>query len=73
MRKLGKFKIKSVLMYRGRIFSRVRPFYERVVSELDRSMHRYLRALVARSSLIEGLHMTKNMASGFWTKLPCVP
>ncbi len=29
---------------RGRIFSRVRPFYERAVSDLDRSMHRSLWA-----------------------------
>jgi hypothetical protein len=27
---------------RGRIFSHVRPFYERAVSNLDRSMHRSL-------------------------------
>jgi hypothetical protein len=27
---------------RGRIFSHVRPFYERAVSDLDRSMHRSL-------------------------------
>jgi hypothetical protein len=27
---------------RGRIFSRVQPFYERAVSNLDRSMHRSL-------------------------------
>jgi hypothetical protein len=27
---------------RGRIFSRLRPFYERAVSDLDRSMHRSL-------------------------------
>ncbi len=26
---------------RGRIFSHVRPFYERAVSNLDRSMHRF--------------------------------
>jgi hypothetical protein len=27
---------------RDHIFSRARPFYERAVSDLDRSMHRYL-------------------------------
>jgi hypothetical protein len=32
----------SHLDSRGRIFSRVQPFYERAVSDLDRSMHRYL-------------------------------
>ncbi len=31
-----------VVLFRDRIFSRVRPFYERAVSELDRSMHRSL-------------------------------
>ncbi len=48
----------------GCIFSRVRPFYEWAVSDLGpkRSMHRPVK--VAHSSFIEGLHMTKNTASG---------
>jgi len=41
------------------------PFYERAVSDLDRFMHRSLWVLVAHNSFIEGLHMTKNMASGY--------
>ncbi len=48
---------------RGRIFSCVRPFYERPVSDLDRSLHRSLWVQVTHSSFIEGSHMTKNMAS----------
>jgi len=44
---------------RGRILSRVRPFYERAVSDLDRSMHRSLWVYVAHSSFIEGSHTTK--------------
>ena len=63
---------------RGQIFSHVRPFYERAVSNLDRSMHRSLWVYVAHSLFIEGLHMTKNMASellSLWNKLllvsPC--
>jgi hypothetical protein len=32
-----------VSVARGRIFSRVQPFYEQAVSDLDRSMHRSLR------------------------------
>ncbi len=47
----------------GNIFCCVRPIYERVVSDLDRSMHRSLWALVAHSSFIEGSQMTKNTAS----------
>jgi hypothetical protein len=35
-------KIAFLEQERGRIFSRVRPFYERAVSNLDRSMHRSL-------------------------------
>ena len=42
-------KYESVMFYitcpRGCIFSRVRPFYERAVSDLDRSMHRSLWGL----------------------------
>ncbi len=53
---------------RGRIFSHVQPFYERAVSDRDRSMHRALWVLVAHSSFIEGSHMTKNTASGAYTK-----
>ncbi len=49
---------------RGRIFSRVRPFYELVVSNLDMSMHRSLWVQVAHSSFIDGSHMTKNTDSG---------
>ncbi len=51
-------------MYRARIFSRVRPFYERGVSDLDCSMHRSVWAPVAHSSFTEGSHMTKNTAAG---------
>ncbi len=47
----------------GCIFSHVRPFYERAVSDLDRSMHRSLCVQAAHSSFIEGWHMAKNMAS----------
>jgi hypothetical protein len=53
-------------MSKGRIFSRVthvRPFYERAVSDLDRSMDRSLWVLVVHSIFIEGSHTTKNMAS----------
>ncbi len=48
---------------RDHIFSCVRPFYERAVSNLDpqRSMH--LPVQVTHSSFIEGSHTTKNMAS----------
>ncbi len=47
----------------GHISSRVRPFYERAVSDLDpyRSMIRPV--FVAHSSFIEGSHTTKNKAS----------
>ncbi len=48
---------------RGRIFSRVRPFYEQAVSDLDRSLHISLWVLVAHSLFIEGSQMTKNTAS----------
>jgi len=33
-----------VVRFRGRIFSRVRPFYEQAMCDLDRSMHRSLWA-----------------------------
>ncbi len=33
----------SVLLTRGRVFSCVQPFYERAVSDLDKSVHRSLR------------------------------
>ncbi len=48
---------------RCHIFSHVLPSYERVVSNLDRPMHRSLWVLVAHSSFIEGSHTTKNTAS----------
>ncbi len=48
---------------RGRIFSCVRPFNERAVSNPDRSMHRSLWVLVIHSLFIEGSHVTKNMDS----------
>jgi hypothetical protein len=48
----------------GRIFICVQPFKEQAVSNLDRSMHRSLWVYVAHSSFIEGLHTTKNAASG---------
>jgi hypothetical protein len=50
-------------MTRGHIFSRVRPSYERAVSNLDRSMHISLWVYAAHSLFIEGSHMTKNTAS----------
>jgi hypothetical protein len=49
----------------GRIFSHVRPLYERAMSDLYRSMHRSLWVWVAHSLFLEGLHMTKNTASAF--------
>ncbi len=52
-------------IFRGRIFSCVQPFYERAVSDLDRSVHRSYWVQVAHRSFIEGSHMTKNMASVF--------
>jgi hypothetical protein len=55
-----------VSLSRGRIFSHVRPFYERAVSDLDRPMHRSLWVLVAHSSFMEGSHKTKNTASGWY-------
>jgi hypothetical protein len=61
---------------RGRIFSRVRPFYEWAVSDLDRSMHRSLWFYVTHSTYIHRSHTTKNMASvqkisarQFWIQL----
>jgi hypothetical protein len=48
---------------RGRIFSCVRPLYERAVRDIDRSMHISLWVLVAHSSFIEGSQTTKNTAS----------
>ncbi len=45
------------------IFSHVRPFCERAVNNLDRSMHRSLWVQVAHSSFIVGSHRAKNMAS----------
>jgi len=47
----------------GRIFSCVRPSYERAVSYLDRSMHISLWTSVAHNSFIEGSHTNKNTAS----------
>ncbi len=49
---------------RAHIFSCVRPFYERAVSDLDRSIHRSLWVQVAHRSFIEGSPMTKNTAPG---------
>ncbi len=54
----------SVQETRGRIFSRVWPFYEQAVSDLDKYMHRSLWVSVAHSSFIEGSLTTKNTASG---------
>jgi len=56
--------IKEKNVFRGHIFSHVRPFYERAVSNLDRPMHRSLWVLVTHSSFTEGSHTTKNTASG---------
>jgi len=44
----------------GHIFSCVRPFCERALSDLDRSMNRSLWVQVAHRSFIEGSHVTKN-------------
>ncbi len=52
-----------VCMSRGRIFSRVRPFYEWAVRDLDRPMHRSLWVYVTHSLLIEGSHTTNNTTS----------
>jgi hypothetical protein len=49
---------------RGSIFSRVQPFYERAVSNLDRSMYISIWVQVTQSLFIERSHMTKNRASG---------
>ncbi len=59
-------KFDQIQRSRGCIFSHVRPFYERAVSNLDRSMHRSLRVLITHSSFIEGSHTTKNTAR-VWT------
>ncbi len=60
------WKIGQILIrfFWGSIFSHVRPFFERAVSDLDRSMHISLWISVTPSSFIEGSHMTKNTASG---------
>ncbi len=60
----------------GHIFNHVRPFYQWVVSDLDRSMHRSLLVYVTHSLFIEGTHTTKNTASELLTnflQLPCKP
>ncbi len=57
-------KLSMLMVTWGCIFSHVRPFYERALSNLDRSMHRSLRVLVVHSSFIEWSHTTKNTASG---------
>jgi hypothetical protein len=36
--------LENKILSRGRIYSHVRPFHERAVSDLDRSMHRSLWA-----------------------------
>ncbi len=41
------------------------PYYERAVSDLDRSKHRSLWVRVAHSSFIEGSLTTKNKASDY--------
>jgi hypothetical protein len=56
------------------IFNHVRPFYEWVVSDLDRSTHRSVWVYVTHSLFIEGSHTTKNTASEFLTtflQMPC--
>ncbi len=52
------------IIYRGHIFSHVRPFCERAVSDLgpQRSLNRPVQ--VAHSSFTEGSHTAKNTASG---------
>ncbi len=56
---------------RGHIFSNVRPFSERAVSDPDRPMHRSLWVLVAHSLVIEGSHMTKSwLANIYLLKFP---
>jgi hypothetical protein len=47
----------------GCIFSHVRPFHERAVSDLGRYMHRSPWVMIPHSSFIEGSHTTKNTAS----------
>jgi hypothetical protein len=51
------------------IFSHVQPFYERAVSNWNRSMNKSLWASVAHSSFMEGSHMTKNTASVLLNKM----
>jgi len=58
---------------RAHIFSCVRPFYKRAMSDLDRSMNRSLWVKVAHNSFIEGLHTTKNMGSGSFKHFPLIP
>ncbi len=58
----------SQRVFWGRIFSCVWPFYERAVSNQDRSMHRSLWVQVLQSSFVEGSHMTKNTASVSYTQ-----
>ncbi len=62
---------------RARIFSCVQPFYERAVSDLDRSMRRYLWVYVTHSLFIEGSRATKNTTTGasgswIWTLKPWI-
>ncbi len=61
-------KINTFLMLWGHIFSHVQPFYEQGVSNLDRSMHISLWVKVTHSSFIEGSHMTKYSAFGYFNK-----
>ncbi len=53
-----------ILKNRGCIFSHVRLFYEQAVSNLGRLRSMHIPVYVAHSSFIEGLHTTKNKASG---------
>jgi hypothetical protein len=60
---IANFKYPKLHITRGHTFSRVQPFYEWAMSDLDKSMHISLWVKVAHTSFIEGSHMTKNTAS----------
>ncbi len=47
----------------GLIFSHVRPFYERAVSNIDPKRSMYRPVQVAHSLFVEGSHTTKNTGS----------
>jgi len=56
-----------VMNYLRLVFSRLQPFYEQAVSDLDSPMQISLWVWVTHSSFIEGSRTTKNMAYGVFT------